>query len=82
MFGKKFQIVTQIVGTITLAFLAVYGLMGLLENSGAASPQNAQETEAPQTTASRDSNQMTVPQVINYEGHVKDPEGKPLRNQG
>ena len=80
MFGKKFQIVTQIVGTITLAFLAVYGLIGLFENSGAA--QNAKETEAPQMTASRDSSQVTVPQVINYQGHVKDPEGKPLRNQG
>ena len=77
MFKRKFQIVTQVVGTITLAFLAVYGLMGLIENGVAGwteEPEVTEEASAP----SLESSAGSVPQIINYQGYAKDPEGNPL----
>ena len=77
MFRRKFQIVTQVVGTITLAFLAVYGLMTLIENGVAAWTQEPEMTVEARTS-SLESSAGSVPQIINYPGYAKDPEGNPL----
>ena len=80
MFGRKFQVVTQIVGTITLAFLAVYGLLALIENGAAAWAQAPEVADMPSSAPSLESSEvsMSVPLVMNYQGDVKDAEGNPL----
>ena len=53
MFGRKWQIVIQVMGMITFAFLAIYSLMALIENGVAVW---AQEAEASARLVRRHSN--------------------------
>ena len=77
MFGRKWQLVTQVMGMMTFAFLAVYGLIALIENGVAVwaqEPEVTEEVKAP----SLESSAASVPQIMNYQGYAKDPEGNPL----
>lgn len=70
MFNKKIQLITQFIGTITLVFLSVYGLMGLADGSAAWATGLA----APAQQA----DEMSVPSVMPYEGYLRGTEGNPL----
>ncbi len=70
---KKLQLVAQIVGTITLAFLAIFGLLTLLRVDAARAL--GLEPPAPQEAQSRPDN---VPQTMNYQGNLRDAAGELL----
>ena len=80
MLFRKFQLLTQIVGSMTLVLLALYGLLALLgghaSNSWAAQ-QIANITGAPQKAPLSQWGDSTVPLVMNYSGYADDHEGKP-----
>ena len=66
MLFKKFQIVTQIVGCVTIALLAIYGLLMVLSGD---SPVWAAIGQAA-TLAGEE-----IPSTFNYQGFLRDPDG-------
>ena len=80
MFSKKFKVLTQIVGTMTLVLLALYGLLAFVNNSAAiwAAQQMVNVAGGAQNASLLQWGESTVPLIINYQGHVEDDEGKPL----
>jgi len=81
MFFKKFQVVSQVVGTVTLLFFALYGLMELPNRSAAAWAAEiapADVSQGAENASSAESGEATVPLVMNYQGYVRDAEGDPL----
>ena len=76
---KKFQALTQIIGTITLVLLALYGLTGLLNDSASWAAQlMAKAMGRTQNAPLFQWGDSTVPLIINYQAHAKDDEGKAL----
>ena len=71
MLIKKFKVITELVATISLVFLAVYGLMQLVNDSVATWRQGTEITKL-------ESSALNVPLVINYQADMKDAEGNPL----
>ncbi len=69
MLYKKFQTFAQIVGFVTIGLLAVLGLLSLFNGGNLALAALGLAQAAPQTTA---------PQVMNYQGILKDAAGDPL----
>jgi microcystin-dependent protein len=67
---KKFQLIAQIVGCLTLAFLAIFGLLTLLR----ADPARALglEPAAAQAPQARPNN---APETLNYQGTLRDSAG-------
>ena len=81
MFFRKFQVLTQMVGTMTLVLLALYGVLVLLEGNATTSwagQQIAKVTGGAQNASFRQQNDSTVPLIINYQGDAEDHEGNPL----
>ena len=66
MLYKKFQMLTQIVGCVTIALLAIYGLLMVLSGD---SPVWAAIGQAA-TLASQE-----VPSTFNYQGFLREPDG-------
>ena len=76
---KKLQALTQIIGTITLVLLALYGLTGLLNDSASWGAQlMAKAMGRTQNAPLLQWGDSTVPLIINHQGYAKDDEGKPL----
>ncbi len=87
MFLRKFQFVSQVVGTVTILLLALYGLMGLPQRSAAAwaaeiappsTGSGTVEMSIAQNAPSAQWGEATVPLVMDYKGYVRGAEGQPL----
>ena len=79
MLLKRMQVFTQIVGSITLILLALYGLLGLLEGYGPTSWAAQQIRKVSGSTEKAPLQQWgdsTVPLIMNYNGYADDHEGK------
>ena len=70
---KKFQLIAQIVGCLTLAFLAIFGLLTLLR----ADPARALGLE-PAAAQAVLVQPKEVPQTMNYQGTLRDSAGELL----
>ena len=80
MFSRKLQLLTQIVGSMTLVLLALYGLLALLEGNATSSwatEEIANITGGAQKAPLSQWGDSTVPLVMNYSGYADDHEGKP-----
>jgi hypothetical protein len=69
MLYKKFRTFAQIVGFVTIGLLAIFGLLSLFNGGNSVLAAVGLAPAAPQAT---------VPQVMNYQGILKDTEGDPL----
>ncbi len=80
MFLKKFQFASQVVGTVTLLVLALYGLMGHPPSSAAASAAEIVPVEMSisENAPSAQWGDSTVPLVMDYKGYVRGAEGQSL----
>ena len=81
MLLKRLQVLTQIVGSMTLILLALYGLLALVEGNATSSwaeQQIAKVTGGTQNAPIHQWGDSTVPLVINYNGNADDHEGNPL----
>jgi hypothetical protein len=68
MLFKKFQMVAQIVGCVTIALLAIYGLLTVLSGDSPVWAAIGQSQAA--TLASQD-----IPSTFNYQGFLREPDG-------
>ena len=77
MFLKRIQVVTQIVGSITLVQLTLYGVTAHLNDTAStswAAQQIAKVTGGVQKAPLLEWGDNTVSLIINYQGHAKDHE--------
>ena len=73
---KKLALITQVVGTVTLALLAAYGLLALLGGSAPFDIAVHARDGAPQDPVQAASAPgWTMPQTMNYQGFLREPDG-------
>lgn len=70
MVCKKFKTFAQVVGFVTIGLLALLGVLGLAKGSSPVLAAVGLAPAAPQAA--------TVPEVMNYQGILKDADGNPL----